>query len=67
MKLLILTVIATLLIAACATPSGTRRDPIRDCPIGMVLICETSRDQEPGSASDEEIPQYDRCLCKHTM
>ena len=67
MKVLILTVVATLLIAACSAPSGIRRDPILDCPISMVLICETSRDQEPGNASDEEIPQYDRCFCEHMM
>jgi len=67
MKVLILTVVATLLIAACSAPSGIRRDPILDCPISMVLICATSRDQEPGNASDEEIPQYDRCFCEHMM
>lgn len=69
MKKLILPMSVLGLLAACATtPSdGVRRTQIRDCPIGMVLICESSRDQEPSSAGDEEIPQYDRCRCETVM
>jgi len=59
----------TLLVGACATaPSdGPRRSQIRDCPVGMVLICETARDEELSSGGDEEIPVYDRCYCRDVM
>lgn len=54
-------------LGACATSSqqdGVRRDPIRDCPDGTILICESFTQQEPSRGGDEEIPQYDRCRCE---
>ena len=69
MKHLIITILACGLLGACATePSdGVRRSQIRDCPVGMVLICESRRDQDPSSAGDEEIPEYDFCRCEQIM
>lgn len=62
-----ITLSTVLLLAACAASPrepGLGRNQIRDCPPGMVLICESSRDQEPSSGGDEEIPLYDRCYCE---
>ena len=52
------------LVSACGTSSGTRRSQITDCPIGMVLICETRREQELSRGGDEEIPEYEHCYCE---
>ena len=57
MKILIATMLVLLLASACTTPSGTRRSQVRDCPFGMVLICETRRDRELSRGGDEEIPE----------
>jgi len=70
MKRIVLLLVLSLLGGACATgPSdGPRRSQIRDCPVGMVLVCETASDQDPSKGGDEEeIPQYDRCYCEDVM
>jgi hypothetical protein len=68
MKAVISVLVALFIASACTTtPGGPRRTQIRDCPVGMVLICETGRDQQPGSGADEEIPEYDRCYCEDVM
>ena len=66
MKKYILAIPVFAMLASCATePSnGIRRTQIRSCPIGMVLICETGRDQELSQGGDEEIPEYDTCYCE---
>jgi len=61
-----ITLIATMLIlGACAsTPDdGVKRKRMRDCPLGMVQICET-REQEPSKGGDEEIREYEFCYCE---
>lgn len=69
MKKLIALTLISVFLAACATSptDGVRRTQIRDCPIGMVLICESKREQVPGSGADEEIPEYDFCRCENVM
>ena len=69
MKSFLSLLILLMLASACATgpTDGARRTQIRDCPVGMVLICESTRDQEPSSGGDEEIPEYDRCRCENIM
>ena len=38
---------------------------ITECPIGLVLICEDGKQQQPSrGGADEEIPQYDRGRCE---
>ena len=64
MKILITMILALFLASACTTPSGTRRSQIRDCPAGMVLICETKRDRELSRGGDEEIPEPEHCYCE---
>jgi len=70
MKITSTLAIFSLALGACSsTPTGptTKRTQIRDCPAGMVLICETRRHQEPSAGGDEEIPEYDHCYCKNAM
>ena len=64
---LLILLVSTVLVGACASspPPGVRRSQIRDCPVGMVLICESGKPQEPASAGDEEIPEFDRCYCEY--
>jgi len=69
MRLLLTLLVSALLIGACAasSPPGPRRSQIRDCPVGMILVCESSKPQEPASGGDEEIPEFDRCYCEYAM
>jgi hypothetical protein len=54
----------TVSCANSGAPSGPRPQ-ITSCPEGLVLICETGRQQQPSKGgADEEIPQYDYCRCK---
>ena len=60
--------IAVFTLTACAsgpTEPGARRTKLRDCPTGMVLVCESREDaSKPG---DPEIPAYEYCRCKDIM
>jgi hypothetical protein len=47
------------------TEPGVRRTQIRDCPPGMVLICESKK--QPTVNAEGEIPVYDRCNCERRM
>lgn len=67
MRTLLTTLLVALALGACASPSGTRRDPIRECPVGWVLVCETREDRELSRGDDEEIPAYEYCRCKDVM
>lgn len=54
------------LLGACGTTGGdSPLQPRRtvECPPSLMMICET-RSGEPSSAGDEEIPQYERCICR---
>ena len=64
MKSLITTISALVLVGGCETSSGTRRSEITECPIGMVLICETKRDRDLSRGGDDEIPEPERCYCE---
>ena len=64
MKTLITMMLALYLVSACAASTGTRRSEITDCPVGMVLICETRKDQELSRGGEEEIPEYEHCYCE---
>ena len=64
MRLLLTALTALLLANACSTSPGVQRSEIRDCPIGMVLICETRKDEELSRGGDEEIPEYEHCYCE---
>ena len=54
------------LLGACAStdPSqpGPRQSQLKDCPSGMVLICESQK--RPTVEVAEEVPVYDRCFCE---
>lgn len=55
-----------IVLGACASNSGdSPLQPRRtvECPPSLMMICET-RDGEPSSAGDEEMPQYERCICR---
>lgn len=57
--------IFALLTSSCGTnkaPAQPRRQ-ITSCPEGMLLICTTNK-QEPSKGGDDEIPQYERCVCQ---
>ena len=58
-----------LLLDGCATTAGegVKRNRLRDCPPGSVLICESRRPQEPSRGGDEEIPEYEFCRCESVM
>ena len=64
MKSMIAILITLLVTSACQSSSGVRRDPIRECPVGMVLVCEsrTQRETSRGGA-EEEVPEYEYCRC----
>lgn len=68
-KLLTLTTTLIILGACASAPDGERvkRTQIRDCPPGMVLICETRKIQDPSRGADEEIPEYEFCHCENQM
>ena len=53
------------LLAACADAGPTRqRAQITECPVGLMLVCESRSVQEPSRAGpDEDIPLYDTCRC----
>jgi hypothetical protein len=65
-NLSLLIVISLALGAGAATPydPAAPRSQIRDCPPGWVLVCESRRPQEPSAGGDEEIPEFDRCICE---
>ncbi len=65
MKALFLSIGVIFMVNACATSStGARRDPIRECPVGMVLVCESRTQREPSrGGAEEEIPEYEYCRC----
>ncbi len=64
MKTLTGILLAMLVTSACAPSSGVRRDPIRECPIGMVLVCESRTQREVSRGGpEEEIPEYEYCRC----
>ena len=54
------------LLGACTAtgPSepGPRQSQIKDCPPGMVLICESQK--RPTVDAEGEVPVYDRCYCE---
>ena len=52
-------------LAGCATTSGSdlQRRQTTDCPNGLMLVCEGRGEPSRGGA-EEEIPQYDRCVCR---
>ena len=56
--------LALLVGCASTTPSepGPRQSQIRDCPPGMVLICESQK--RPTVEAEGEVPAYDRCYCE---
>ncbi|MDX1405452.1 MAG: hypothetical protein R3192_12980 [Woeseiaceae bacterium] len=51
--------------ASCAATDGNtaQRSPIRDCPPGFVLVCESREEASKGGA-EEEIPPYEYCRCE---
>lgn len=61
---------ALIVSAATASCAGTGapdrpRPQITSCPEGMILICESYKQQRPSKGgAEEEIPQYDRCRCE---
>jgi len=63
MKAIVSILLCALAASAC-NATGARRNPIRECPVGMVLVCE-SRSQREASrgGAEEEIPEYDYCRC----
>jgi len=64
MKTLLTILISALAVAACTSTSGTRRNPIRECPVGMVLVCESRTQTEASRGGpEEEIPEYEYCRC----
>ena len=67
MKTLLTILISALTAGACTASPGTRRDPIRQCPVGWVLVCETREDRELSRGDDEEIPAYEYCRCQDVM
>jgi hypothetical protein len=54
------------LVGACVSTEprerGPRQSQIRDCPPGMVLICESQK--RPTVDAEGEVPVYDRCYCE---
>jgi len=52
-------------LGACASAGGDeiRRNRMRDCPPGMVQVCET-REHTPSQGGDEEVPEYEYCRCE---
>jgi hypothetical protein len=64
MKKIIPILVCVLAISACAAPSGPGRNPIRECPVGMVLVCESRTQREASRGGpEEEIPEYEHCRC----
>ena len=64
MKRLASILLAALIVSACAPTSGVRRDPVRECPDGFYLVCESRTQREPSRGGpDEEIPEYEFCRC----
>lgn len=57
-----ITVLATGLLASCADmPQRDPRDVDRDCPVGMIQVCEgTDKPTRPG----DDTPVYERCRCE---
>lgn len=52
------------IVSCAATDGNTRqRSPIRDCPPGFVLVCESREEPSKGGA-EEEIPRYEYCRCE---
>lgn len=53
---------------SCAEMDGSARPrrQIAECPIGMILICESNQAPSSGGA-EEEIPQYDYCRCQSAL
>ena len=67
MRTLLTLLVSALAVGACAASPGTRRDQIRQCPVGWILVCETREDRELTRGGDEEIPAYEYCRCKDAM
>lgn len=64
MKTVLTILLGALAVGACNSTSGTRRDPIRQCPVGMVLVCESKTQTEASRGGPgEEIPAYEFCRC----
>ena len=65
MKRLISPLILLLLTGACASTDGdgVKRNRMRDCPPGMIQVCET-REHTPSQGGDEELPEYEYCRCE---
>lgn len=65
MNRFIVTVLALTLLGACASTGedGAKRNRMRDCPPGMIQICET-REHTPSQGGEEEIPEYEYCRCE---
>lgn len=51
--------------AACAGTGRVARSepPIKSCPPGMILICESRQPASKGGP-EEEIPKYEHCRCE---
>jgi hypothetical protein len=64
MQALVPVLITLVLASACTTSPGPRRSEVRNCPVGMVLICETRKDQQLSRGGEEEIPEYEHCYCE---
>ena len=62
----IISIASVCLLSACVSTEPTERGPrqsqIRDCPPGMVLICESQK--RPTVEAEGEVPVYDRCYCE---
>ncbi|MDH5345130.1 MAG: hypothetical protein OEW59_05140 [Gammaproteobacteria bacterium] len=63
-KLIIISLLVTF-SGGCATTGedGAKRSRMRDCPPGMVQICE-SREHKPSRGGEEDIPEYEYCRCE---
>ena len=51
-------------LGGCAGTDGPPRPraQLTECPIGLVLVCESRQEPSKGGA-EEEIPQYEYCRC----
>ena len=58
-------IIVTIFLVGCADmPQRDPRDVARDCPVGMVQVCEGA---EEASRPGDETPVYERCRCESVM
>lgn len=62
---LAMAIFAVITMSACTGSGGVVRSepPIKSCPPGMVLICESRQPASKGGG-EEEIPRYETCRCE---